>query len=149
MTLNQLIQRLQNLAQSHKQLHDFRFGDVTEWLAGSDIKYPACFIDIANATIDRTNHQSRYQVQIWLCDLINVAQDSRANEVEVFSDLMSIMEDLLALINDPNLQDDWTPGEAAPVQLMKEKFEDWTGAVMTTLDIATDYLSDNCQVPKY
>jgi hypothetical protein len=148
MTLNQAIARIKSIAESHKQIHHFYFGDIVEWLSNGEVTYPACFVDINSATIDKANRQTRYTVELWLADLVNVSKDARENEQEVFSDLISIVEDLTALICSPQFQDDWTVSEVFPLQLYKEKFEDWTAAVKVTLDIATDYLSDECQVPK-
>jgi hypothetical protein len=148
LTLNQVIQRVQGLAGSHKQINTFFFGNIIEWLSNGEVKYPACFVDVNTATLDRTNRQTRYSIEIWLCDLVNVDKDARTNELEVFSDLVQIMMDITAMIYDWNLQDDWTISEVAPAQLMKEKLEDMTAAVMITLEISTDNLNDTCQVPK-
>jgi hypothetical protein len=148
LTLNQVIQRVQGLAGSHKQINTFFFGNIIEWLSNGEVKYPACFVDVNEGVIDFTSRQTHYSVELWLADLENVDQDARSNEFEVFSDLSSIAQDLVAMIRDYTLQDDWTIAEVYPMKLMKEKFEDVTCAVMVTIEISTDFISDNCQVPK-
>jgi hypothetical protein len=149
MTLNQIIAQLQSLAQSHKQIRTVAVGDIADLLSNPAILYPALSIDYNQGTIDFPNKQSHFIFQFTLMDLINVSEDARTNEIEVFSDLHSIAADLYALIADYNLQEVWTiDDQVLQVQFAKEKFQDMTGAVMFTIDISTDYLKDVCQVPK-
>lgn len=148
MTLNQVIQKVQSLAKSHKQIRTVAFGDVVELVANTGIHYPACNVDINSGSMDLASKQAFVTVQIYLLDLINVAENTRGNEIEVLSDLFSIGQDLYALISDYAIQDDWTIDKQSSVQFMREKFDDEVGAVMFTLNISTDYLKDVCQVPK-
>lgn len=148
MTLNQVIQKVQSLAKSHKQIRTVAFGDVVELVANTGIHYPACNVDINSGSMDWASKQAFVTVQIYLLDLINVAENTRGNEIEVLSDLFSIGQDLYALISDYAIQDDWTIDKQSSVQFMREKFDDEVGAVMFTLNISTDYLKDVCQVPK-
>jgi hypothetical protein len=146
-TLNQIVKRLKDLALSHKQIRHFYEGDPVEWLAQGEVKYVACFVYVTGATLDRTEKQTRYSVEIWFADLENVSADAQGNYLEVQSDLTSIAEDYLAMMKSSVYDEDWAIGDSAPIQYYREKFVDWTGAVMMRIDIGLDYLTNRCQVP--
>jgi hypothetical protein len=147
MTLNQVIQRLEKLAISHKQINHFFFGDLVEWLANGDLKYPCCFVEINNSTISKTDHQTKYNLSVWFLDLVNVDTAARANEVDVMSDLTSICEDYTAMLNFVDYQDDWTINTDYALQYFREKFEDMTIATKVDITVGVDYTANRCQVP--
>ena len=147
MTLNQVIQRLEKLALSHKQINHFFFGDVVEWLANGDLKYPCCFVELNSIPISKLEHQTKYDFSIWFLDLVNVDTATRANELDVMSDLVSIAEDYTAMLNFVDYQDDWTINTEYNVQPYREKFEDMTIAIKVDITVGVDYTANRCQVP--
>lgn len=147
MTLNQVVQKLEQLALSHKQLNHFFFGEVVDWLANGDIRYPACCVEINPSTISKDDHQTIYSFEIWFLDLVNVDMEANENEVEVMSDLTSIAEDYIAMLNFSQYQDFWTIGSTYQLEYYREKFEDLTIAVRFTCTIGVDNTTDRCQVP--
>jgi len=147
MTLNQVVQRLESLALSHKQINHFFFGDLVEWLANGDLKYPCCFVELNNAPISKADHQTKYNFSVWFLDLVNVDTATRMNEVEVMSDLMSIAEDYSAMLNYVGYQDDFTINTEYNVQPFREKFEDMTLAMKMDITVGVNYTANRCQVP--
>ena len=147
MTLNQVIQRLEQLALSHKQLNHFFFGEIVEWLANGDLRYPCCFAEINQSLISKDENQTIYSFDIWFLDLVNIDIQTSENEIEVMSDLTSIAEDYIAMLNFSDYQDDWTIGTTYQLQYFREKFEDLTIAVKFTVTIGVDNTTDRCQVP--
>lgn len=147
MTLNQVVQRLEQLALSHKQLNYFFFGEIVEWLANGDLHYPCCFAEINQSSISKDEHQTMYSFDIWFLDLVNIDIQTSENEIEVMSDLTSIAEDYIAMLNYSLYQDDWTIGTTYQLQYFREKFEDLTIAVKFTVTIGVDNTTDRCQVP--
>lgn len=146
MTLNQILIRLERLALSHKQLHHFYFGDVVQWLANGDVKYPACFVDVTTGSIDRAERLTSYNFNIMFCDLADVAESAKENEIEVLSDLTSIAEDFKAMLGSTDFED----GEIADLSQLtffKEKFEDVVLAVGMTATIQARFENNRCQVP--
>ena len=93
MTLNQIVKRLEAVAYSHRQVNHFYFGDMIQWLANGDVIYPAVFTDLPTGEISTSGKQSFFDFEIWFCDLSNVAEKTRENELEVQSDLTSIAID--------------------------------------------------------
>ena len=147
MTLNQVLKKLEQLALSHQQINHFFFGDVVEWLANGDLRYPCCFVEINKCEINKDDKQTKYNFNIWFLDLINVSTDSLDNEQDSMSDLTSIAEDYLAMLNYSGYQDVWTINTSYDLEYFSEKFEDLTVAVRTNVSIGVDYLSDRCAVP--
>lgn len=147
MTLNQVIKRLETLALSHKQVNHFAFGDPIAWLEEGDVNYAACFAECTNVTISKQQKQTIYSFRIWFCDLVHIGKDSRDNEQEVMSDLMSVAEDYVAMLNHTDYQYDWNIGSSYASQFWKEKFKDLVVAVSVDVQIGTEYTSNRCQVP--
>jgi|GEM_PF-1807181 len=147
MTLNQVLIRLEKLALSHKQLKHFFFGDITEWLENKDNKYPSCFVELNDSQISKTDHMTKYNFSIWFCDLLNVSKDARSNELELLSDLTSIAEDYIAMLNFYLYQDEWTIDEEYKVQYFKEELTDIVVAVKIDLQIGVEFTADRCRVP--
>jgi len=147
MTLNQVIKRIQTIALAHKQINDFREGDVITFLRDSDVSYPACFVQILPGRISRVEKQTTVRIGIYLCDLVDLSIDSKENELEVKSDLLLIAEDLMAAFTYPQYSLDWEIANESSIEFLDEKFEDMVSAVLMTLDIKTRFDSNRCQIP--
>ena len=147
MTLNQVVTRLKLLASSHDQINHVYFGDVAEWLANGEVVYPAVFIDTAGGAISKDNRATGWDFDIWFCDLADVAENSRGNELEVQSDLTSIAEDYKAMLVFNGYLTDWTVGEMSAFTYFKEKFEDIVIAVKMSIHVDIRFDSNRCVVP--
>lgn len=147
MTLNQVLKRLEQLALSHQQINHFFFGDVVEWLAEKDIRYPACCVEIVKCEINKDDKQTKYNFNVWFLDLVGVTTEALVNEQDCMSDLTSIAEDYLAMLNFSGYQDFFTINTSYDLEYYIEKFEDLTVAVRTSVQIGVDNLSDRCAVP--
>lgn len=147
MTLNQIIQRIKTIALAHKQINDFREGDVISFLRDSDVAYPCCLLQILPGRISRTEKQTTVRIALYLCDLVDLSIDSKQNELEVKSDLLSIAEDMMAAFSYPQFEQDWDFADEASIEFLDEKFEDMISAVLMTLDFKTRFDSNRCQIP--
>ena len=147
MTLNNVVSKLEELALSHQQINYFFFGDIVEWLAEGDIRYPSCFVEINKSTISKDDKQTKYNFNIWFLDLLNVDTKTNENETDLMSDLTSIAQDYLAMLNFSNYQDFWTISSEYELEYFNEKFEDMIVAVKVNVTIGIDYLSDRCAIP--
>lgn len=146
MTLNQVIQRIETLALGHRQINHFFMGDIPEWLSNGDVRYPACFLQLADGRISRTDKYTYFNFKLWLCDLADVATNSQANEIEVQSDLTSIAEDLIAMIGYSEYRD-WDVTFDSRMQFYTEKFEDIVIGLELDLTIGVRFDANRCQVP--
>jgi len=113
-------------------------------LANGEAKYVACFVERTGTTISRDDKQTFHKFSIWFCDLVSVGRENK-NDVE--SDLFSIAQDYLAMLNYTGYQDDWNISTVYNAEYYEEKFEDLVGAVKIDVLISVDFLSDRCSVP--
>ena len=149
MTLNNIIDRLQTLAQAHKQIKKFYIGDVVDFLTLGDVEYPACFIEFNGGNIGLSDRQTSFAFKLWFCDLENIAIDSQSNGNELYSDLTQIAQDYIAMLDyeartKPNFL---LPSQSFRMNFFNEKFEDLVCAVSLDIEIATTYAANRCQVP--
>ncbi|CAB5217984.1 hypothetical protein UFOVP208_35 [uncultured Caudovirales phage] len=147
MTLVQVVQRLEALALSHKQINHVFYGEVVEWLSNGEIRYPACCFDINNSVMSKEDRQIKFTFEVWFLDLVDIDILANGNQLDVMSDLTQIAGDFMAMLNFYDYQDDFTIVPSYNLEFYREKFEDLTIAVKTTVTIGIDYLSDRCAVP--
>jgi len=148
LTLKQVIARLQTLAQSHNQINYFFIGDFDEFLANGEVTYPACFVELKpTGKISKTDKYTYYNFTFHFLDLMDIATDSNANEFEVKSDLSSIAQDYMAMLNFSDYQQDWFISMDNNFDISKYKLEDMCAGVSVDVTIATAYNSNRCQVP--
>jgi hypothetical protein len=147
MTLKQVIRRLEGIATAHRQIKTVFVGDFDEFLSNGEIVYPACFIELAEqATISKVDRQTTYGFTIHFFDLLDLSVDSAANEFEAKSDLSSIAQDYMALLNYSEYKD-WDISESNQMKVAKYQLADVTVGVSVNCNISTRYNSNRCQVP--
>jgi len=147
MTLNQVIKRLKGIALSHRQINHFFIGDFDQFLSNGEVVYPACFVELTEqATISKSDRQTTYSFTIHFLDLLDNAIDSNANEFEIKSDLSSIAQDYMALLNYSEYKD-WDISETNTMKVAKYQLADVTAGVSIDCKISTRYDSNRCQVP--
>lgn len=153
MTLNQVINRLQTIALSHKQINHFYYGSIAEWLENGDVQYPACFVEHNTSNISSTGRTVTHQFRVYFLDLVNVSNDAKGNEVEVLSDMMSVAQDIVFACKDPDYESPandnlaWFTTGDAPAILYKDKLKDVTAGVSIDLPISTLMDIDRCAIP--
>lgn len=148
-TLNQVIARLEAIALAHKQINHFYYGNLVEWLAQDTgkVQYPACFVEHNTSNISSTGRFLTHNFRLYFLDLVHMANEAKANETEVLSDMMSVAGDIIALAKDPVYEDTWYIEGVAPMTLYSEKLNDYVAGVSIDLPVNTYYLTDACAVP--
>lgn len=146
LTLNQVINRIETVALAHKQIRNFYFGKVTNFLTDKETRYASCFLQDTGATIDLAGKVTNYSFKMFLLDLVNVSGDAKQNELEVQSDMMSVAEDLLALF-DYSSYTDWKISQNNPAILVSEELDDMVAGAVVDFTISVQYLKDVCAVP--
>jgi len=148
MTLKQIIKRIEGIANAHSQINHFFYGEFAEFTKIEDVVYPALFLEMQDvATISKDNKMTSYRFNFYFFDLLDISVDSNANELEIKSDLSSIAQDIMALLNFSDYQDDWYISTENNVTFGKFQTPDLTIGVGVNVTIATRYNSDRCQVP--
>ncbi len=148
LTLNQIVERIETLALSHRQINHFYLGDPVDFLTTKGVIYPACFLEMpqSGSRIDRDEKGTFFRFRLWLSDLGDVAIDSQLNETEVMSDLTSMMQDLAAMLGFTDYRD-WDFIGPGSLQYFTEKFEDLTVSVSMDFEIKVRFDGNRCQVP--
>ena len=146
LTLNQVVKRIETIALNHKQLRSFYFGKTTEFLNEKGIVYAGCFLQDTGIVFDLAGKVTNYSFKMFLLDLVNVSNNAKENESEVWSDMVSVSEDLLALI-DYSTYTDWRVTQSNPAFLVSEEFSDMNGGVSVDFTISVQYVKDVCAVP--
>jgi hypothetical protein len=147
MTLNQVIARIRSIILAHKQVRNFYFGGPTsEFLNDHTTRYPSAFLQDTPGNMDLAGKTDNYGFRLYLLDLANVSEDARTNELDVQSDMRSIVKDLLAEFNHSSFQD-WKISSNNAVALLREELDDLTAGVYVDFTISSIWIPDTCIVP--
>ena len=146
MTLNQVIQRIRNLALAHNQVRSFYQGLVSDFLVDKTTKYPAVFLQDNGGNISLSGRATKLSYRIFLLDLVHVSEDSKQNEQDVQSDMVSIAMDLFAQMN-YGAYDDWKISADNNLQLVVENDNDLVAGCVLDFSVSIMYNQNVCQVP--
>jgi len=147
MTLNQVIKRIEALALSHRQINHFFIGNVDEFTDDQDVQYPAIFCEIKPGTISRAQRLTTFNFTFYFLDLLSISSEALVNEWEVKSDMVSVAEDFLAMLYDPELQDTWDISTTNAIEFFDFKLHDLCAGISCSISISVRYNSNRCQVP--
>ena len=145
MTLKQVIQRLTELAESHKQINHFFIGGFDEFLDDADVVYPALFCELKpNSTISLTNRVANFNFTFHFFDLMDIANRSLQNEWEVKSDMLSVAMDYIALLKDVEYTE-WEVEDDYNLQIRDYELQDLTCGVSVDVTIGVRFDANKCQ----
>lgn len=141
-TLNQIIQKFQDIATGHEQINSFGFGDVWEIEASGAKNAPVMWLFWRRSdTADRT---IIHQFSLLFMDLVF---KDESNENEVLSDQLQICTDVLALLDDPDYWDDMVIEVTSGIEPFTERFDnEWSG-VSVDITLRCPFTRNNCIVP--
>jgi hypothetical protein len=140
MTLNQILDRIKNIAEAHDQINTYLFGNVDEFLSGVDNTYSGCFLATPIASI--SNKELTYNFRMFFLD----RQDLDNNNLQdVYSDQLQIAQDILAQIRYP--KSPWIVPDTAQFEFFNGSREDYLAGVAMDFQIKVPYLSDRCVIP--
>lgn len=146
MTLNQVVSRIKNLSLGHKQVRSFYQGLVSDFLVDKTTRYPAVFLQDNGGSISLSGHATSLSYRLFLMDLAHVSADSKQNEQDVQSDMVSIAMDLLAQMNN-SLYDDWRISTDNNLQLVVENDNDLHAGCIIDFSVRIMFEQNICQVP--
>src|SRR5688572_18224741 len=101
-TLNQIVEGLKRIADSHQQIHSFGFGDFGEMATSGVINYPIMWAELnRDPGAIRNRRQTIYNFTIYI---LGIVRRGEGDELEVLSDAHRIAEDVIAEMRHPS----WT-----------------------------------------
>lgn len=139
MTLNQLVDHIQELGEKHWQIKKTYRGNLVDFLSLENL-YPAMNFDLNGANI--TGAQLTVNFALFFMD--RVAQD-QDNEMEVLSDQVLIAQDIIAQLRYPG--EEFEINDNVQMTFFVDDTGDFLAGVRCDISINLGYISDRCQVP--
>lgn len=146
MTYNNIIARIKNIALAHKQVKSFYKGLVSDFLTDKTTLYAAVFLQDNGGTISLSGHATTINFKLYFVDLVHVAADTKDNEQDVHSDMISVAQDILAQLNHPSYND-WIISPDNNLQLLVEDDGDMFAGCSLDISISFVYTQNVCGVP--
>lgn len=147
MTLNQIIKRVREISLSHAQVKTFQFAKPTDFLNEETLQYAAIFLQDNGGVFDSASKIATFNFRMFALDLVNVSEETKENELDVLSDMVSICMDILSLLNSPDYYGEWRISSSNNFELVIEKFNDMCAGVVADFTISTIFNLDRCAVP--
>ena len=140
MTIKEVKSLLNNLANDHKQINDFGWGDVWELGESKSITYPLMYCTIESSNVSGSIFN--LSLSIIFADLVFADEK---NEDDVISDQMLICQDIIAQLRSDTF--DFTLGQSVNVNFFTERLSDLVAGVQATISLSLPYVADRCAVP--
>jgi len=140
-TLNQVINKLEQIQQDHAQLNGFGFGEDFE-LSTQQENYPLMWVNVLSSTI--TDKTLSLGVGILILDIV---ADDNSNEKDILSDTLSICQDVYSMLQDPNNTDEFELVNTLTLNPLFEAFPDKVNGWLITLSFELPFEANRCQVP--
>jgi hypothetical protein len=153
LTLNQIIDRIETLALSHKQVESFVIlkETVDAYLSNGDKTYPVILCELSDGGgIDRQTRQVSIPMRLFFLDAEKLVDDAQGNTVEIWSDRILVAQDFIAmLLKETNTEEyrDWRIDGGNQLAFYSEKFSDYVAGVSVDITIRLPYDVNRCQAP--
>lgn len=146
MTFNAVIRRIRLLALAHKQIRTFKRGLAADFLTDHTTKYPAVFLQDSAGTINTSSHSTTLNFRMFFVDLVHVSEETKENEQDVLSDMISIAMDLLAQMNAGGFSD-WRMSTNNTLQLLVEGDGDMYAGCYVDFSLSIMFKQNVCVIP--
>jgi hypothetical protein len=143
MTLNQVVQQLQQIANNHLQVKTWGFGDIWEIASSGDIQYPLNWVTLEGVDVSTSAKTETYKFSLLFMDAV---KNGEVNETEVLSDQLSIAKDFLAQLKHPSY--DWNfQDNVSTLEDFTERFVDSVSGWKMNIAFVLPFTSDRCAMP--
>ena len=140
-TLNQIINQLQAVQESHAQLNGFGFCEVFE-LSTQQENYPLMWANVLTSNISEKTLTLNFGIMI-----LDIVSDDSRNERDTLSDTLSISQDVIALLENPLNDDSFLVGDSVTLEPLFEVFPDKVNGWLMTVAFELPFEANRCQVP--
>jgi hypothetical protein len=140
-TLNQIINQLEAVQESHAQLNGFGFGEVFE-LSTQQENYPLLWANVLTSNISEKTLTLNFGIMI-----LDIVSDDSRNERDTMSDTLSISQDVIAMLENPTNDDSFLVGDSVTLEPLFEAFPDKVNGWLMTLSFELPFEANRCQVP--
>ena len=141
MTLNQVVQTINNLATAHKQIKSVYFGDLADYLSrGTENVYPSLYYDLTGGNVAERGITLNFS--LYFFDRM-LPEDT--NETEVLSDMLEVCQDIIAQLRYNNWEFD--EGLNASLTFFTEETPELLAGVRADITLELPFTANRCQVP--
>lgn len=142
MTINQVKKLLNDLADDHKMINDFGWGDIWEIGESQSITYPLMYCTPQQSNLSVSGKTFNLNISIIFADLV---YGDEKNSDDVINDQMLICQDIIAQLKSDTF--DFTLGTNVTIDFFSERLSDLVAGVRADITLALPYVSDRCAVP--
>lgn len=128
------------IAQNHKEINSFGWGDIWEIATSGTIDYPLMWVQLEPATI-----ADKVQTMNFKVILMDLVANGELNEDDVLNDMLEVGKDLIALLNDSTVYG-WNV-ETGNVEPFTERFNDSVSGWVIDIALRLPFAYDRCVVP--
>jgi len=140
-TLNNVITNLRAIADAHKQINSFGFGDVWEINTSGDIVYPQMFAVLEPVTIG-----NRIETVNFTLLFMDRVKKGEVNEQEVLSDQLEIAKDVIAQLQYQSYDWDFSKSTVTLTDFT-ERFEDDVSGFSVGIGLELPFDASRCVIP--
>ena len=150
-TYNNVIDTLKNLGENHLQISTTTVGDIYDIDLEKNTKYPLMHLNPVNVQTTRT--ELIYNFQVFVMDLV---EPDGSNEQEVWSDVLQICIDIIAILSNSKWQAQLQLDINAPVYFaegdftlepFKERFDQSVTGWVFNLGVTVENSFQSCTIP--
>ncbi len=148
LTLNQIIDQVQDLATAHAQIGSSGVGTLAEWQAKPDRTYPLLWV--FHERTDVSDQYFTYRLHLLAMDRVKVGEsgeDTEGHEQEVISDMQSVLLDFLAWFAQQHTQT-YIVERAGSIEPFTERGNDRVAGCSYILNIKQPWDFAKCSVPE-
>lgn len=141
MTLNQVIKKIEDIGNAHKQIKSVFYGSAFDFLSkGSDALYPAFIFDLNNASINGKTLTLSFS--LFFMDRM---LPEETNYQDVLSDQLFTAEDIIAQLSYNDF--DFDLQESVTLTSFTENTPDLLAGWQTDINLDLPYIYNRCEVP--
>ena len=146
-TYNNVIDTLKNLGDKNYQISTSTVGNIFDIdMESKNTKYPLMHLNPVNVTTTRT--ELIYNFQVFIMDLV---EPDESNEQEVYSDVLQICIDIIAILSNSKWQAQLQLDINAPVYFalepFKERFDQSVTGWVFNIGITVGNDFQSCEIP--
>lgn len=144
MTLNQIIQRIQTAAESHKQVNKFQCGAEFDFAVENLKYYPLVWLVPNGFTFDSEGKKCTYNFMLMVVDR---HFEDTSNMIEVLSDTALILQDIITLIKRNTMAEDVFFYANNTAEAIMDGRNDIVAGYGIEIQAETPYLESYCDIP--
>lgn len=141
MTLNQILTELETIANNHKQINTYGYGDIWDIATSGDINYPLMWVSLDGTEIAERRETVKFKIIF-----MDIVKGGQVNEQEVLSDQLEIAKDVVAQLSHPNYE--WSfLGNGVVLEDFTERFTDSVSGWTASIALELPFSKDRCAIP--